>query len=68
MDQNANRDKLFRKIKILKAELEERKRSLPAHSVRPHQLLALEELENEVGELEEKLRIIESETGSRERP
>ena len=40
------------KIAALKAELEERRKSLPAHSIRPHQLLILEELEEEIERLE----------------
>jgi hypothetical protein len=32
----------------LKDELAERKAALPAHSVRPHQLMAIEDLEEEI--------------------
>ncbi len=39
----------------LQAELEERKRSIPIHSIRPHQLIEIEELEEQIGELEKKL-------------
>ncbi len=39
----------------LRQELEERRQSLPAHSVRPHQLLAIEELEARVAALEREL-------------
>ena len=46
---------LKEKISRLKKELEERKSSLPAHSLRPHQLLEIEELEEEISELEERL-------------
>ncbi len=43
-------------IKRLKEELREREESLPAHSIRPHQLQAIEELENKIKILEEKLK------------
>ncbi len=47
---------LIKEIEALKAELEERKKALPAHSVRPHQLLIIEELEEQI---EEKTRLLE---------
>ena len=47
----------------LKKELEEKKRllqdleaSLPAHSIRPHQIQRIEELEEEIRQLKEKLK------------
>ena len=43
------------KIKELTAELEERRKSVPAHTIRPHQLLILEELEEEIEALKAKL-------------
>jgi hypothetical protein len=46
------RDRLQR----LRAELAERKASIPIHSVRPHQLIEIEELEEEIAELEKRLR------------
>jgi hypothetical protein len=46
------RDKLER----LRAELAERQASIPIHSVRPHQLIEIEELEEEIAELEKRLR------------
>ncbi len=42
-------------IKQLKAELAEREAALPAHSVRPHQLMAIEDLEEEISMKEEVL-------------
>ena len=50
-----NEKDLKEKISRLKKELEERKSSLPAHSLRPHQLLEIEELEQEIAKLEERL-------------
>ena len=43
------------RLRRLQAELEERKRSIPIHSIRPHQLIEIEELEEQIGELEKKL-------------
>lgn len=48
-------DKIRERIGELQRELEERKRSLPAHSIRPHQLLILEALEEEIAELKARL-------------
>jgi hypothetical protein len=39
----------------LRTRLEERKRSIPIHSIRPHQLIEIEELEEQIEELEKKL-------------
>ena len=43
------------KLRQMRAELEERKSSIPIHSIRPHQLIEIEELEEEIEELEKKL-------------
>lgn len=42
-------------LERLRAELEDRRRRLPAHSIRPHQLLAIEELEERIARLERSL-------------
>ena len=52
-----DRENMIREIKNLKTELQERELSLPAHSLRPRQLLIIEELENRLHELEERLRL-----------
>jgi hypothetical protein len=57
---NEVRQNLIREIVDLKEELQERKLNLPAHSIRPHQLLIIEELENKLHKLEEKLRLLDS--------
>ena len=48
---------LEKEIETLKAQLREREASLPAHSVRPEQILVIEELETTIegkkGELDE---------------
>jgi len=41
---------LEKEIEALEAQLREREASLPAHSVRPEQLLAIEELETAICE------------------
>lgn len=61
MDQKENTKKLMAEIEILKAQLREREQSLPAHSIRPHQLLAIEELEEKIKALKEKVKRLESE-------
>ena len=43
------------RLQELKTRLEERKRSIPIHSIRPHQLIEIEELEEQIEELEKKL-------------
>ncbi len=48
----AERERLREELARLRQELEERRQSLPAHSVRPHQLLRIEELEDRIAELE----------------
>ena len=39
----------------LREELAERRANLPAHSIRPHQLLTLERLEERIAELSRRL-------------
>ena len=43
------------KLKQLRATLAEREASIPAHSIRPHQLIQIEELEDEIAALERRL-------------
>jgi len=49
------REELEKSIKDLKDELREREASLPAHSIRPHQLIVIEELEEEIAAKEKEL-------------
>jgi hypothetical protein len=58
--EEATREDLLRKIEALKEELKDREKALPAHTIRPHQLLAIEELEERIRRLEEKLRSLNS--------
>jgi phosphoribosylanthranilate isomerase len=53
------RGELVSRLSALKEELREREAALPAHSVRPHQLQVIEALEEEINELEEKIRRLE---------
>jgi hypothetical protein len=58
--EEGTREDLLRKIEALKEELKDREKALPAHTIRPHQLLAIEELEEKIRRLEEKLRSLNS--------
>ncbi len=60
MDPEENIKNMVAEIEFLKEELREREQSLPAHSIRPHQLLAIEELEEKIKALKEKVRREES--------
>ncbi len=51
----SNDNNIAARIDELEAELTERKRALPAHSIRPHQLLRIEALEEELEELKRRL-------------
>ena len=48
-------EKLEKEIRALEAQLKEREASLPAHSVRPEQLLVIEELETTISEKKKEL-------------
>ena len=47
-------------IHRLKAELAEREAALPKHSVRPHQIMAIEALEDEISRKEVALNALET--------
>jgi phosphoribosylanthranilate isomerase len=47
-DMELRKEDLTFKLNQLKTELQEREAALPAHSVRPHQLIAIEELEEAI--------------------
>jgi polyhydroxyalkanoate synthesis regulator phasin len=63
MDSKAEVKKLRGEIEILKIELQDREKSLPAHSIRPHQLLAIEDLEEKIHALQERVKQLESPSG-----
>jgi uncharacterized small protein (DUF1192 family) len=67
MVQKENTKNLMAEIEILKAQLREREQSLPAHSIRPHQLLAIEELEEKINALQGKVKRLESELAPAEK-
>ena len=67
MDNAERREDLQKKIEKLQAELQERKLSLPAHSIRPHQLMIIEELEEEIRQLEEKAMLLGVQGGKEEK-
>jgi hypothetical protein len=46
---------MLKEIEKLKAKLRDREAALPAHSVRPHQVQEIEELEEEIAGLEKML-------------
>jgi hypothetical protein len=64
MDEKAVMDENIKQIREdieqLKVELAEREAALPAHSVRPHQLIAIEELEEEISMKQEVLKALEA--------
>ena len=47
---------ILQEIKELEAEKKEREESLPAHSVRAHQILVIEELESAIEERKKELK------------
>ncbi len=49
------KERLMKEIAVLKERLSDRKAALPAHSIRPNQILAIEELEEEIATREGKL-------------
>jgi len=59
-----NEEELKKEIRDLEEKLKDREASLPAHSVRPQQMLAIEELETAIEEKKEELeRLIKDKTG-----
>ncbi len=60
MQASGQREDLAKEIEALKEELKDREKALSAHTIRPHQLLAIEELEEKIRILEEKFRDLPS--------
>ncbi len=50
-----SREEILRRIDELAKVLKERELSIPIHSIRPHQLIQIEELEEEIERLKAKL-------------
>jgi len=59
MAEDTLKEDLQKKIEDMKEELREREAALPAHSVRPSQILAIEELEDQIEEVEKKIKRLE---------
>jgi len=57
---NGKKERLLEEIQQMKAKLRDREAALPAHSVRPHQVQEIEELEEEIAGLEKMLGEIKS--------
>ncbi|MBW2136818.1 MAG: hypothetical protein JRH06_04590 [Deltaproteobacteria bacterium] len=53
------KDHIEETLTRLKAELAEREAALPAHSIRPHQLLLIEDLEDQIAQKEKELACLE---------
>jgi predicted DNA-binding protein len=51
-----DKEKLKIELSRLYTELEDLKKALPAHTIRPHQLIAIEDIEYRINEIEKKLK------------
>jgi hypothetical protein len=51
----SKRQELLGAIQELQEKLRDREAALPAHSVRPHQIMEIEELEEKIAALEDEL-------------
>jgi len=59
-----NEEELIKEIRELEEKLKDRQDSLPAHSIRPQQMLVVEELETAIEEKKKELeRLIKDKTG-----
>jgi len=55
MELQGEKEKLMRRLEKLRSDLKDREAALPAHSVRSHQILAIEALEEEIEAVEREL-------------
>jgi len=55
----SRKNELVNEIDRMKDELKQREAQLPAHSIRPHQILAIEELEENMKKKKEQLQAVE---------
>jgi uncharacterized coiled-coil DUF342 family protein len=60
---NTNVQQLREEIRRLQAELADREAALPAHSVKPHQFMAIESLEEEIDRKQKALDVMEKAGG-----
>lgn len=56
-------EKIMEELEGLRELLKDREAALPAHSIRPHQLILIEELEEKIAQKEEELRKIQEGEG-----
>ena len=61
-------NQLKKEIERLKEEKADREKALPAHTIRPHQLLIIEELEEEIDRKEKELETLILATAGEEKP
>ena len=54
-EQSSNRDALQKELEEKKRLLQELEASIPAHSIRPHQIQRIEDLEEEIDLLQKKI-------------
>lgn len=54
---------LRERLEARRRELEDLRKALPAHSLRPHQLMEVEEMEDKIADLEEELSALEGRDG-----
>ncbi|MFZ0451476.1 MAG: hypothetical protein WAL98_19740 [Desulfatiglandaceae bacterium] len=59
MAEETIKEGLEKKLEDLKERLRDREAALPAHSVRPNQILAIEELEDQIEEVEKEIKRLE---------
>jgi len=52
------KERLQKEIEELEEKLKDREAALPAHSIRPHQLLIIEELETAIEEKKKELEVL----------
>jgi polyhydroxyalkanoate synthesis regulator phasin len=52
---DTKREQLLQELRKLKEMLKDREAALPAHSVRPHQIQEIEELEEKIADMEKEL-------------
>ncbi len=58
MDEEGKK-RLYQELRELEQELADREAALPAHSVRPSQVMEIEDLEKKIEELRKKIEIAE---------
>ena len=55
---DSKKETLRREIEALQKDLQDAEKRLPAHSVRPHQLVEIEELEEKIAEKRRELEVL----------